>query len=119
MPYVQYWAIGNHNEASLSWTQAEISSALVADWLPALPFSASRSVLGWPHHLIRVQGGLVHPYLALESFAGYCERQWKGVLSWMLGIAGTRTGSEGQVLQYHISKRYELKNLFLNIGKYF
>jgi hypothetical protein len=90
MPYVQYWAIGNNIEASLPWTQAEISAAIVADWLPALPFSASRSVLGWPHHLISVQGGLVRPYLVLESFAGYCERQWKGVLSWMLGIAGTR-----------------------------
>jgi hypothetical protein len=90
MPLVQYWAIGNHNEASLPWTQAEICAAIVADWLPALPFSASRSVLGWPHYLISVQGGLVHRYLVLQSFAGYCERQWKGVLSWMLEIAGTR-----------------------------
>lgn len=90
MPFVQYWPVGSSNDTVLSLTQAEISRALVADWLPTLPFASSRSVLGWPYHILEVENSTTHPYLTLKSIAGLSDRQWKGVLSWMFGIAGTR-----------------------------
>jgi hypothetical protein len=90
MSKVEYWAVGRANSVPLSLTQAEISRALIADWLPTLSFAASRSVLGWPYYLLDVESGAIHPYLVLKSIAGWSDRQWKGVLSWMIGIAGTR-----------------------------
>ena len=97
MPYVQYWSIGNQAQTSLSLTQAEIADALVADWLPSFPVAASRSILGWPHFLIEIDS--INSYLALKSMTGWSDRQWKGVLSWMLGVAGTRKilGEEGYI----------------------
>jgi hypothetical protein len=34
--------------------------------------------------------GSTHEHLSVRERAGRSERQWKGVLSWMLGVAGTR-----------------------------
>jgi len=90
MSYVHYWPVGTTNDIRLSLTRAQICQALLADWLPTLPFAASRSVIGWPNYLITAESSVTHPYLYLESIAGWSDRQWKGVLSWMIGIAGTR-----------------------------
>lgn len=90
MSYVHYWPVGTVNDIRLPLTRAQICRDLLADWLPTLPFSASRSVLGWPYYLITAETGVTFPYLYLERVAGWSDRQWKGVLSWMLGIAGTR-----------------------------
>lgn len=89
MSYVHYWPVGSTNDIHLSLTLAQICRALLADWLPTLPFSASRGVLSWPYYLIVADTG-VPRYLYLESIAGWSDRQWKMVLSWMLGVAGTR-----------------------------
>jgi hypothetical protein len=90
MPCAQYWRVGRSNDTILPLTQAEISRALVADWLPTLPFVSSRNVLGWPYYIFDVERGANYSYWILRSIAGLSDRQWKGVLSWMLGIAGTR-----------------------------
>lgn len=90
MPCVRYWPVGTTNDTTLPLTTDQICQVLLADWLPTLPFAASRSVLGWPNYLITADPGRSPSYLYLESVAGWSDRQWKGVLSWMLGIAGTR-----------------------------
>jgi hypothetical protein len=89
MSCLQYWPVGSLNDVSLSLTQADICRFLVADWLPTLPFAVSRSVLGWPYYLLSVDPG-TKQYLILNPLAGWTERQWKVMLSWMIGIAGTR-----------------------------
>jgi hypothetical protein len=63
---------------------------LAADWLPSLPPAVAPSLIGWPSFLlesVQIEGDNV---LALRDQAGHCERQWKSVVSWMLGVAGTR-----------------------------
>lgn len=69
---------------------ADISAHLLADWMPWLPPSASTSFMGWPPFLIEVLTLRGNDCLALREEAARTERQWKGVLSWMLGVAGTR-----------------------------
>jgi hypothetical protein len=69
----------------------DICSHLAADWVPSLPPADGTSFIGWPPFLIED----LPPYssttfLALRDKAGRSERQWKSVLSWMLGVAGTR-----------------------------
>jgi len=90
MPFVHYWPVGFTKDIPLSMTPAQICQALLADWLPSLPFSASRSVMGWPFYLIKRRSRAKIPYLYLDPISGWSDRQWKGVLSWMLGVAGTR-----------------------------
>jgi hypothetical protein len=53
--------------------------------------------MGWPLYLIKEVPFRGDRFLALRSETGRSERQWKGILSWMLGVAGTRQvlGSEG------------------------
>ena len=90
MSSVQYWSVGSSKPSNLSLTHADISRFLLSDWLPDLPVSISRSVIGWPYYLVQTEAGTSTPYLFLSRIAGGSDRQWKGVLSWMLGVAGTR-----------------------------
>ena len=83
LSFVQFWPVGSSNDTPLSLTQSDISRFLLADWLPTLPVSISRSVMGWPQYLIEAETGSSTPYLFLSQVAGWSERQWKGVLSWM------------------------------------
>lgn len=108
MSCVQYWPVGTASDSRLSMTPAQICQALLADWLPTLPFAASRSVLGWPFFLVASEPGVPIPYLCIESMAGWSDRQWKGVLSWMFGIAGTRRvlDTEGYVWVAPLSAFY-------------
>ncbi len=89
MSYAQYWGVGQRDDCPLRLTQAGICQALILDWCPLLPVSLGSSFMGWPHHLLELDNGNP-PYLTLRSIAGLGDRQWKGVLSWMLGISGTR-----------------------------
>lgn len=68
----------------------DISSHLLADWIPSLPPSVSPSFIGWPPFLIELGTLNGSDVLVLRSDAARSERQWKGFLSWMLGVAGTR-----------------------------
>lgn len=68
----------------------EISSYLLADWVPSLPVAVSSSFMGWPPFLVEVVKLKGNDVLALHAAAGRSERQWKSVLSWMLGVAGAR-----------------------------
>ena len=87
---VQYWPVGQATPGLLPLTQAQISTHLLADWVPSLPASLGTAIFGWPQHLTEVVPQGNSPYLALHRVLRSTERQWKGVLSWMLGVAGTR-----------------------------
>src|SRR5437773_2204350 len=87
---VDFWGVGMTTPSTLPMTTSSISSHLLADWVPSLPSSVSSSFVGWPPFLIEVVPIGGGNFLALRAEAGRSERQWKGVLSWMLGIAGTR-----------------------------
>jgi hypothetical protein len=60
------------------------------DWVPSLPVSVGPSFIGWPPYLLEAAtiGGT--NLLLARSRAATTERQWKGFLSWMLGVVGTR-----------------------------
>jgi len=78
-------------------TTGDISSHLLADWVPSLPAAVGSSFIGWPPFLLEVANFNGNDVLALRAEAGRTERQWKSVLSWMLGVADTRhvLASEG------------------------
>ena len=88
--FVQFWAVGATVPTLIPMTSQDISAHLLVDWVPWLPTSASASLMGWPSHLIELVRYDGIDVLALRADAGRTERQWKGMLSWMLGIAGTR-----------------------------
>jgi hypothetical protein len=69
-------------------TTDDICGHLMADWVPSLPVAVGSSFVGWPPFLIEPLEE--SELLALRTEAGRSERQWKGVLSWMLGVAGAR-----------------------------
>jgi len=81
----------------LPMTAGDISSHLLADWVPSLPAAVGSSFIGWPPFLLEVANFNGNDVLALRAEAGRTERQWKSILSWMLGVAGTRhvVASEG------------------------
>lgn len=71
-------------------TSNDISSHLLSDWVRSFPAAASSSFMGWPSFLLQTINLNGSDLLALRQAAGRSERQWKGVLSWMLGVAGAR-----------------------------
>jgi len=75
----------------------EICGHLLSDWVPSLPAAVGRSFIGWPPFLLHPTMFHGIEVLALRAEAGRCDRQWKSVLSWMLGVAGARhvLGAEG------------------------
>ena len=77
---------------ALDMTVGEISFHLGIDWLPSLPPPFRSSIFGWPPLLIDTlaMSATGAELLCLNIQAARSERQWKSVLSWMLGIAGAR-----------------------------
>lgn len=90
MPVIQYWDINNNTETTKQLDAKVISAHLVEDWIPSLAASVGPSFMSWPRHLITTVKINGSDYLALRPEAGKSDRQWKGVLSWMLGVAATR-----------------------------
>src|SRR5215469_7589859 len=88
---------------------ADISSHLLADWVPSLPAAVSSSFIGWPPFLLQSARLGRDDVLAPRTQAGRSERQWKSVLSWMLGVAGARhvLASEGYRWIAPLSAFYE------------
>jgi len=74
----------------------DISTQLLVDWVPSLPAAVSSSFIGWPPFLLQTANLNGDSVLALRAAVGQSERQWKSVLSWMLGVASARhvLGSE-------------------------
>lgn len=89
--FVQFWDAGSAASARLAMTVRDISRHLAADWVPTLPPADGTAFMGWPPFLIEdVPARGSTRFLALRDRAARSERQWKGVLSWMLGVAGAR-----------------------------
>jgi hypothetical protein len=78
-------------------TIGEISSHLLADWIPSLPVTVGPSFIGWPPFLLEAVHVNAENLIVIRAEATRSERQWKSFLSWMLGVAGTRhvLASEG------------------------
>lgn len=88
--FVLHWGVGAATPSSLPMTVSHVCSHLLADWVPSLPASVSSSFVGWPPFLIQPVSVDGAEFLALRGEAERSDRQWKGVLSWMLGVAGAR-----------------------------
>jgi hypothetical protein len=86
--FVEFWNVGTRAAGTLPMTNNDICVHLLADWIPSLPAAVSSSFVGWPPFLVLALPG--SRLLALRAEAGRSERQWKGILSWMLGVASTR-----------------------------
>jgi hypothetical protein len=80
------WKVGEHFPSLLSLTPQEVSAHLLNDWLPAVPAGQGVAFMGWPDRLLINEYGRLN----LSELVARTERQWKGVISWLLGIAGAR-----------------------------
>jgi hypothetical protein len=87
---LEFWPVGAGSSSYLRFERADISAHLVADWIPSMPATSASAFMGWPDFLIHTVPSNKRLLLALNVRAGRSERQWKGVLSWMLGVAGAR-----------------------------
>jgi hypothetical protein len=88
--FVEFWGVGAATASILPMTTDDICGHLIADWVPSLPVAVGSSFVGWPPFLIELLNRSGNDLLALRTEAGRSERQWKSVLSWMLGVAGAR-----------------------------
>ena len=87
--YVRFWSIGSAHEERLPLTASQIAGYLMLDWLPHFPPAKGSQFVSWPKQLLTTTGR-GERYLALHGALRGSERQWKGFLSWMIGVAATR-----------------------------
>jgi len=87
---VQYIPVGKKQVEDLSWTPHDIATSLLEDWLPTMPLNVGTTFFGWPNHIILELNAPNQGYMAIQRSLSTTDRQWKGVISWMLGIAGAR-----------------------------
>lgn len=78
------------NPQSLRLNPAQICNHLIQDWLPAFASPITSNMFGWLVFLMEEvrQGGT--RYWAVDERLSRTEKQWKGMLSWMLGVVGAR-----------------------------
>jgi hypothetical protein len=88
--FAEFWDVGATQSSPLAMDAGNVSNHLVADWIPSLPVNLSASFVGWPPILLEPIPFDGYDVLSVCRAAGRSERQWKSVLSWMLGVAGTR-----------------------------
>jgi hypothetical protein len=81
----------------LPFTLNDLCGHLVADWLPSFVSPIGTDFFGWLTALIHSYRVGTTDYHCLDERLARTERQWKGVVSWMLGVAGARhvMGIEG------------------------
>ncbi len=84
----QYWAVGQSASSPLALTTSELAGYLVSDWVSNLPSVTATDLMGWPQYLLTVTKSTTE--LCLVPELRNCERQWKGFVSWMLGVASAR-----------------------------
>ncbi|HYR09059.1 MAG TPA: hypothetical protein VEQ60_14855 [Longimicrobium sp.] len=68
-----------------------MAGMLLQDWAPLVTLPPASTLFGWPPHLVRQhddESGTFY-WQMHEDLAG-TETQWKGVVSWMMGIIGAR-----------------------------
>jgi len=87
---VRYIPIAGKNDQALPLTTQDVSNFLLADWLPNLPFPVAPSFFGWPAHILVQSTSDKVDYLTIHPAICQTERQWKSMVSWMLGVAGAR-----------------------------
>lgn len=116
----EYWAVGASSPSPLPLAHADVSKHLVADWVPSLPAAVSTSLMGWPVHLLDIDSSAGVDFLALGDEARGGERQWNGVLSWMLGVVGARhvLESEGYLWVAPMSAFYPEARRAVDISKW-
>jgi hypothetical protein len=88
--FVEFWDVGSTTPVPLAMTVGDISRHLAADWVPSLPPADGTAFMSWPPFLIEDLPTYGTRFLALRDTAARGERQWKSVLSWMLGVGGAR-----------------------------
>lgn len=91
---VDYWPVGKP-QTTLPLDALTMIGHIVQDWVPSLSSVSGRSLMGWPDHLVKPDIGGTH--LVVGPVLSRSDRQWKGFISWLIGIAGTRQvlASEG------------------------
>lgn len=90
--HVMYWpvdAASGSKAQALAMTTDDICDHLLVDWIPDHPIAKTTSFIGWPKYLVLPTENR-RSWLALSKVTARMERQWKGVMSWMLGVAGAR-----------------------------
>ena len=88
--FVDLWRVGNPSPERYDFTTEDVSAHLLDDWCPWLPVAVGSSFMGWPPYLLSGPAPWAATRLSLIEQARGSERQWKSVLSWMLGVAGAR-----------------------------
>jgi hypothetical protein len=93
------------------WTANEdVSSQLLADWVPSLSPAVGSSFMGWPPLLLEEKPLKGLDVLTLRAETGRTERQWKGVLSWMLGVAGARHTPKRTLRKFPLAQSVSSRN---------
>ena len=90
---VPYWPVGTTTEESLPLSMADIARYLLEDWFPSVPVPVSQAwQMSWAEMLIEstTSESLPNPQWSMAAHTTGMERQWKGFVSWMLGVVGTR-----------------------------
>jgi hypothetical protein len=90
MTVARYWPVGATTETTIPFTPKAMSDHLMQDWIPKVPSLGGHLLMGWPSILTEPYTAIGTDYLALKDSARETERQWKGFMSWMLGVCGAR-----------------------------
>lgn len=87
---IQFLDVGKKTVTYFPCTQEDLSSELIRDWLPSFAVSSPIAYLGWPMQLLEEKSLDKHQCLCIHPKVATSDRQWKGFVSWMLGVAGAR-----------------------------
>ena len=90
LTHIEYWPVGSTASSYIPASVDEISAHLMDDWAPSLPIATGATFMGWPSFLLSPLTFNNLECLRLHDRTATTERQWKGVMSWMLGVAVAR-----------------------------
>jgi hypothetical protein len=88
--YIQFLDVGSKEMELLPCTRENLASELTHDLLPTFAVSSPIAYLGWPIQLLEVNRFGNTECLSVHPILENSDRQWKGFVSWMLGVAGAR-----------------------------
>jgi hypothetical protein len=88
--HIQFLDVGSRDTEFLPCTKENLASELTHDLLPTFAVSSPIAYLGWPIQLLEVNRFGDTECLSVHPILENSDRQWKGFVSWMLGVAGAR-----------------------------
>ncbi|RIK33488.1 MAG: hypothetical protein DCC55_34855 [Chloroflexi bacterium] len=94
--YFDYFPAGSSTPKRVKITEVELAKYIATDWMPGLPITIMNGFADVLRGVLETEEIQHHDYWCVNQDLASTDRQWKGMTSWILGVAFARFTVESE-----------------------